>query len=50
MKKNTLKARGARYTDEQWAKIERIAKANGCYPSDVLRALADKAPENLKLA
>lgn len=44
-KKENLKPRGARLSDEQWAKLERLGKKNQCTPSDVLRSLIDNFDE-----
>lgn len=44
-KPRPLKARGVRFSDEQWAKIEKEAKkdkSGRTYPSDVVRHAVDK--------
>lgn len=45
MKKEILKPRGARLTDPQWSKLERIGKKHDCTPSDVLRFIIDNFNE-----
>lgn len=45
MKKDKLKARGIRLLDEQWDKLERVAKARDCTPSDVVRHLINNLKE-----
>lgn len=45
-KKETLKARGIRFSDETWAKLTKDAEKQECFVSDVVRSIVDDHYEN----